>query len=148
MNDDLEVVAPGPDDEKPTLLPADKLIKVYIKIREARAERKEKWEQEDKELKEQIETVEAQLLEVCRQTGSESIKTAHGTAMRRVTTRYWTQDWEAMHEFIKENDALHLLEKRIAQTAMKEFLEEHPDKHPQGLSSNSEYSITVRKSTK
>jgi len=42
---------------------AEKLAKVYIKIRDRRRE----LEKEDKELKEQIDTIEAQLLEICKE---------------------------------------------------------------------------------
>lgn len=130
----------------PQPVPVDRLIKVYLKIRDARTELKEKFEAEDKSLQTQIDLIQEQLLEVCRQNGVDSLKTPYGTAMRKVTTRYWTQDWESMHKFIKDHDALHLLEKRISQTAMKEFLEANPDDHPPGLSSNSEYQITIRRS--
>lgn len=132
------------DEEQPDI-PVDKLAKVYIKIRDAKTELKKEFENREKELQAQMDAIEAQLLEICRRTGSDSMRTQYGTVMRGVFTRYWTQDWSSMHEFIKENDALYLLEKRISQKAMQEFLEENPDKHPPGMSSNSEYKITVRR---
>jgi hypothetical protein len=49
---------------------------------------------------------------------------------------------------MKENDALDLLEKRIAQTNMATFLQDNPTLVPPGLNSNSEYEISVRKPTK
>ena len=128
-------------------IPVDKLTKVYIKIRDAKAERKREWEEIDKELQAQMDEIEAQLLEVCRSLKVDSLRTEYGTVMKGVSTRYWTQDWSSLHQFIKDNDALHLLEKRISQKAMQEFLAEHPDKHPPGMSSNSEYKITVRRKT-
>jgi hypothetical protein len=124
----------------------DKLVKIYVKIRDKRTALKGAFEAEDGGLEAQLDTIKEAILEICRKTGSEAIRTAHGTATRSVKTRYWTQDWSSMHEFIKENDALHLLEKRISQTAMKDFLENNPDKHPPGLSADSKYDITVRRS--
>lgn len=126
-------------------IPVDKLTQVYIKIRDHKAERKAAWDKEEKELQAQLDEIEAALLEVCRKMGVDSLRSAYGTVMKGVSTRYWTQDWASMHEFIKENDALYLLEKRISQKAMQEFLAENPDKHPPGMSSNSEYKITVRR---
>lgn len=128
-----------------TDIPVDKLIKVYVKIRDAKAEKKEELEKEMAAFDEQLDAIQEQLLELCRKTGVDSLKTAHGTAMRKVTTRYWTQDWESFHKFIKEHDALHLLEKRISQGNMKEFLEQNPEDHPPGMSVHSEYQITVRR---
>jgi hypothetical protein len=46
-----------------------------------------------------------------------------------------------------EHEAIDLLEKRIAQTNMAQFLEENPGVVPPGLNSSSEYDISVRKPT-
>ena len=75
----------------------------------------------------------------------DSIKTKEGTVSRRITTRFWASDWDEIHKFVKENDALHLLEARIHNGNMKQFLSDNPDKLPIGLQSNSEYIISVRK---
>jgi hypothetical protein len=46
---------------------------------------------------------------------------------------------------MKENEAMELLERRIHQTNMKQFLEENPDMHPAGLQVEKEYAITIRR---
>ena len=51
-----------------------------------------------------------------------------------------------MHEFIRENNALDLLERSVAQTAMAEFLKNNPDKMPKGMNVDSKYTIVVRRS--
>lgn len=125
---------------------ANKLSKIYLKIRDAREKLSQDYAVADKELQEQLELVESQLLDICKQVGAESIKTPAGTVMRRVATRYWTNDWETMYSFIKENDAVGLLERRISQTNMKQFLEENPNLFPPGMLIDSTYKITVRRS--
>jgi hypothetical protein len=45
-----------------------------------------------------------------------------------------------------EHNAPELLERRIQQTNMKQFLEENPDLHPAGLNVDRTYAITVRRS--
>ena len=125
-----------------------KLSAIYLKIRDARSELKAKYEEDDKKLEEQIDVIEAKLLEICKATDADSIKTQAGTVMRRVATRYWTNDWESMYNFVKENDAYGLFEKRISQTNMKQFLEENPDKFPKGMLLDSQYKITVRRSNR
>lgn len=127
---------------------ASKLSSIYLKIRDARSELKAKYEEEDKQLEAQMDVIEAKLLEICKATDADSIKTQAGTVMRRVATRYWTNDWDSMYEFVKENDAYGLFEKRISQTNMKQFLEENPDKFPKGMLLDSQYKITVRRSNK
>ena len=124
---------------------ADKLVKAYIKIRDKRKEIAEQYEKEDTELKEDLELIESELLEMCKQMGADGFKTEYGTVSRKVAKRYWTSDWHSFHDFIKEHSALELLEKRIAQTNMSVFLEENPDLLPPGLNIDSKYAVTIRR---
>lgn len=125
---------------------ADKLADIYIKIRDARAALKEKFESEDSIMKEQQDLLAEKMLELCKDINADSIKTNAGTIIRKVDTRYWTTDWDAMYAFIEANDAFPLLEKRLHQTNMRQFLEEHPDLLPAGLQADSKYTIVVRRS--
>jgi|TARA_R100000664_G_C2735085_1_gene124703 predicted HicB family RNase H-like nuclease len=125
----------------------DKLVKIYIKMRDRRSELKTAFEKEDERIKDGMRVIENELLEVCKETGAESLRTDFGTVTRRVTKRYHTVDWESMYQFIKDNNVLELLEKRIAQSNMSTFLQENPDKLPPGLNVDSRYAITVRRKT-
>jgi hypothetical protein len=51
-----------------------------------------------------------------------------------------------MHQFVRENDALDLIERRVAQKAMGEYLQKNPDKLPKGMNVESKYTVTVRRS--
>ena len=124
---------------------ADKLVKTYVKIRDKRKELVDQYEKEDNNLKEALELIESELLEMCKETGADSLRTEFGTVTRRVAKRYWTNDWHSFHEFLKEHGALELLEKRIAQTNMSTFLEENPELLPPGLNVDSRYTVTVRR---
>jgi phage host-nuclease inhibitor protein Gam len=125
---------------------ATKLVAVYIKMRDAKDAITREYEAKVNEIKEQMEAVEQALLEICKTTGQDGGRTTYGTFSRTVKTRYWTNDWGSMHSFIKEHDAIHLLEQRIHQTNMQEFLRDNPGTLPQGLNADSRYSITVRRS--
>ena len=124
----------------------DKLAEIYIKIRDKRAELKEKYEQEDEELKAQQDLLAEKMLDVCRENNADSIKTPAGTIIRKVDTRYWTTDWDSMYRFVEEHDAFPLLEKRLHQTNLKQFLEENPELLPAGLQADSKYTVVVRRS--
>lgn len=126
-------------------LNAAKLTSIYIKMREKRAQLTKQFETEDAAIKEQMDVVSRMLLDICKRDDADSIKTNAGTVIRTVKTRYWTSDWGSMYDFIKEHDALDLLEQRIHQTHLKQFLQEHPELLPPGLNQDSEYAITVRK---
>lgn len=124
----------------------DKLVDVYIKIRDAKDAAKKAYEEKNAELTEQMDIIEAEILEICKATGADSIKTSHGTAMRSIKTRYWTNDWEKFYQFMMEFNAPELLERRIHQTNIKQFLADNPNVLPQGLNVDNAYSITVRRS--
>jgi hypothetical protein len=124
----------------------DKLAEIYIKIRDKRAELKEKYEAEDVDLKSQQDMLAEKMLDVCREINADSIKTPAGTIIRKVDTRYWTTDWDSMYQFIVENDAYPLLEKRLHQTNLKQFLDENPNLLPAGLQADSKYTVVVRRS--
>jgi len=134
------------DETKPSsVIPTEKLVKAYIKIRDARKELSDKYEKEDAELKESLDIIESQLLETCKMVGTDSLKTPFGTVSRRIAKRYWTNDWNSFHLFVKENEDLELIEKRISQNNMASFLEENPDKCPPGLNVDSRYAVVVRR---
>ena len=130
-----------------TDIPVDKLVAVYIKMRDKRSEILRTYEEQDEAIKVQMDMVEGKLLELCKTIGADSLKTQHGTIMRSVKTRYWTSDWEAMHKFILEHKMPDLLEKRVSQTNMKQLLEENPDLMPKGMNVDSRYAVTIRRST-
>lgn len=128
-------------------LPVDKLVAVYRRIRDAIAEKEAEHAKEIEVLKEKLETVSDRLLKLCNEQNVESLRTAEGTVMRRVRERYWTTDWEQMYKFIREHDAPFLLEQRIHNGNMKQFLGDNPDLHPAGLQADRKYVISVRKPT-
>lgn len=123
-----------------------KLTEAYIKLRDARANLKKTYEAEDTGLAEQMGVVESELLKQCATMNADSIRTPHGTIIRSVKSRYWTNDWDSMYQVIKERDAFGLLEKRLHQTNMKQFLEENPDVSPAGLNVEREFTVVVRRS--
>lgn len=124
---------------------AEKLVKAYVRIRDAKEQLVREHEEALGKLQADLDTIEQELLGLCKETGQDGGKTQFGTFTRSVKSRYWTSNWERMHAFIRENDALDLLEQRIHQGNIKQFLADHPDKLPEGLNVDSKYSITVRR---
>ena len=126
----------------------DKMVKAYIKMRDHRSAIKAQYEDEDSQIKEQMESIESELLELCKTTGTDGLKTQFGTVSRSIKTRFDATDWESMHRFVLENSAPDLLERRIAQRAMREFIENNPELMPPGLNVTSQYAVTVTRSRK
>ena len=125
---------------------ADKLAKVYLKMRDKLEEMRHEFETQEAELKGKMEVVEKAMLEVCKATDADSIKTQFGTIIKSVKTRYWTNDWESMHRFVRDHQVPDLLERRIHQTNMKTWIQDNPGLLPEGLNNESRYSATVRRS--
>jgi hypothetical protein len=132
------------DETKPA---PDVLVKTYIKLRDAIADAEEAHKERMEAYKQQFDTIAASLLEICNTINADSIRTPFGTITRKVTTRYWTNDWDSMRGFIKEHDALDLLEQRIHNGNMRQFLDENPDLFPMGLQVDSKYAVQVRRAT-
>jgi len=147
LNIDDEEPAPQ---EAPTdvTVPMDKLAKVYRRMQSRVQELTVQYESEIEDIKRQQDVVKIALKDQMLKLGVSSVRTDQGTVVLSTKTRYNTQDWDAFKEFIKEHDALDLLEKRIAQTNMATFLSENPSLVPAGLNSMTEYAISVRKPTK
>jgi len=123
----------------------DKLVSLYLKIRDKKAELTTTFRTKEEELNTKLDAVKTTLLDHCKNTGIESVRTVSGTFYRTVRNKYWTSDWASMNNFIIEHKAVDLLEKRIHQSNMKQFLEENPEVLPPGLNVDSEYTITVRR---
>lgn len=123
---------------------ADKLVKAYIKIRDKRLE----LEKQIRDLEEQQEVIQTELLSICKDTGTDGLKTQYGTVSRKLNKRYWTSDWDSFYAFIKEHDAFHFLHQRISNGNVDTFLAENPDLHPPGLQADAEYVVRVTRTRK
>jgi len=124
-------------------LPVDKLVRIYMKMRSAIQD----LDAQIESIKEQQQSVKNEIKDRMRGTGAKSLRTDYGTVSLMEKTRYYTNDWDSFKKFMVEHDALDLLEKRIAQSNMKLFLEENPGSIPPGLNSDTEFDISVRKPT-
>ena len=127
---------------------AGKLAEIYIKIRNKRAELLKQYELDDNQLKESLETIEEEMLEKCKAESADSIKTPFGTIIRSIKSRYWPADWEIFKQFCLDRGTLDLFEKRVHQTNMKQWIDEHPEDVPPGLNIDRSYACSVRKAAK
>lgn len=126
----------------------EEAVMAYLNIRNEREKILREYEAKDAKLKEDMAKIEALLLDVCNNINADSIRTSHGTVMRKLNERFFCQDWENFRKFIFENEAMELLEKRIHQGNFKQFMAEHEaDGLPPGVSVMREYGITIRKAS-
>ena len=126
-------------------VPIEKIVATYIKMRDTKDALYKEYTAKASEIEEQMAVLKHKLIEISKETGVTSFSTPYGVAYRTVKSRYWTNDWGSFYDFMREHGTMELLEKRIHQTNMKEFLENKPDVHPPGLNIDSEYEITIRR---
>lgn len=134
-------------------LQTDDLVSAYVAIRAERDKLKQEYEANDAVLKEQMAGIGSVLLSICNSINADSIKTAHGTVMRRLNERFTCGDWDNFYKYILDNGAVHLLERRIHQGNIKEYLSGNEgavtaDGLPPGISVMREYDVSVRKASK
>jgi hypothetical protein len=147
IDDEVEA-PPSLDVEEIASVPMDKLAKVYRKMATKIQQLTREYETEVEVIKSQQEVVKIALKDQMLKLGVKSVRTDQGTVVLSTVTNYNTQDWDSFKEFMKQYDALDLVQQRISQLNMKRFLEENPGVVPPGLNSMTEYGISVRKPTK
>lgn len=125
----------------------NQLVKAYRRIRDAIKEAEAEHEEKLDSMQADLDKVGAELLKFCNDKDLDSIRTPAGTVSRRVQTRYWTTDWEEMHKFILDNEVPYVLEKRINNNALRQYLEDNPDIFPPALQVDRKFVIQVRKPT-
>lgn len=126
----------------------EELVEAYLSIRNERDRILKDYEAADAELKADMTKIEAFMLEVCNEINVDSLKTSHGTVMRKINERFYCTDWDNFRQFEVEHADYDLRERRIHQGNFKQFLSEHEgDGLPPGVSVMREYGISVRKSS-
>jgi hypothetical protein len=127
----------------------EELVKAFIAIRNQRDRLLQEYEAADKALKAESMQIETALLNICNSVNADSIKTSHGTVMRKLNERFFCQDWDNFYKFVLDNEAVQLLERRIHQGNFKEFIKDHEgDGLPPGVNVMREYGVSVRKVSK
>lgn len=131
-----------------TNIPLDKLVKIYRKIKMEIDTLTQEYDTKIEVLKSQQDEIKFEIKDQMKALGVTSVKSPFGTVSMMLKTRYNTNDWSSFKDFILEHSAVDLLEKRVAQTNMAQFLEENPGVVPPGLNSVTEFEIRITKPTK
>jgi len=122
-----------------------KLVRVYVKMKEKNDEIAAEYKEKAKDITDKMALIKGALLDYCCEHGVEGARTKSGLFYRTTTTNYWTNDWASMHEFVLEHKVPDLLEKRLHQGNMKQFLEDNPDVLPPGMNTETKYQISIRR---
>jgi len=135
-----------PEAARAAVLDTNAITKVYVKIRDKRAELKKAFEDQDKVLKEKMGVLEGAMLNFLQLHNLNSAPTDNGVFYRQEEIIPTGIDWSAFYEWVRANDAFDFLERRIKKTAVKEYMEANDGKIPPGVSVLREYAVRVRRS--
>jgi hypothetical protein len=124
----------------------DDLVTTYLTIRTERNTLKNQFELKDAELKADLEELERAMMLACNEINADSIRTGSGTIIKSLKENYVCSDWDNFKQFVVDNNALDLLQQRISDSNLKEFLSTRQgDGLPPGISTMREVKVTVRK---
>lgn len=97
-------------------------------------------------LKESMNKIEVWLLSEMEKQGLTSVKTKAGTAFKTMSDFASVADFDALLEFVRDNDAWHLLERRVKKEAVKSYIE-NGEPVPPGVNYGQRVDIGFRKPT-
>jgi uncharacterized protein YydD (DUF2326 family) len=100
--------------------------------------------EQTKELKEKMEKLEAWIKEQADVQGVTSFKTKHGTAFLTTTDYANVADWDAVLNYIRENEAYDMLEKRVSKVAVRGYIEANKAV-PAGVNYGTKLEVNIRK---
>lgn len=123
-----------------------RMVKAYVKLRDARTALKREFEEQDSALKAKMEMLDGEFLRLLETTQVESMKTEFGTIYRTEDVIPQAEDWAKFYAYVRENDAFEALEKRITKKHVKEFMEQHDGALPPGVRVFRKFVVNVRRS--
>jgi len=122
----------------------DEVVATYIKLRNKKDAIEAETKDRIKGIKEKLEQIEAWVKEQADIQGVTSFKTKHGTAFLTTTDYANVADWDSVLEFIRENEAFDMLEKRISKIAVRGYIEANKEVPP-GVNYGTKLEVNIRK---
>lgn len=122
------------------------VIKTYMALREKKAELEAEVKERVAEVKEKMTKLESYLKVKMDETGLTSFKSDHGTAFLTTTDYANVADWDEVVQFIKDNDAYDLFEKRVSKMAVRGYIDQNKTVPP-GINYGTKLGVNIRKPT-
>ena len=124
----------------------DSAIGAYMILRRQKEAIENKVKEEVSEIKAKMEKLEAWIKQQADAQGVTSFKTPHGTAFLTTTDYANVADWDAVLNYIRDNEAYDMLEKRISKMAVRGYIEQNKAVPP-GVNYGTKLEVNIRKPT-
>jgi len=122
----------------------DSVIAAYMKLRSEKDSIEAATKERVSGIKAKMEKLEAWIKEQADLQGVTSFKTKHGTAFLTTTDYANVADWDAVLDFIRENEAFDMLEKRISKVAVRGYIDQNKTVPP-GVNYGTRLDVNIRK---
>ncbi len=125
--------------------PIDIVIQKYMSLRLKREEIERIAKEKIKSLDTNMDKLEAYILSRMEDDGVTTFKTPYGTAFKSTSDFASVTSWDDTLDFIKEQEAWHLLERRVNKIAVREFVD--TGSVPPGVTYGTKVNVSIRKPT-
>lgn len=119
------------------------VVAKYVELRAMKEKMDEAHKQKVAEIRKAMDMLEGYFLKYFDKTGQTQIKTDTATVFVKTNDYAQVADWDAVLEFIRENDAFEFLEKRVSKTAVRDFIDDKKEVPP-GINYGTKLSVNVR----
>jgi hypothetical protein len=126
-------------------MPVDTLVKIYIKIRDAKSAAKKEFDKAEEGFNTKLAMISTELKARAQAEHVEGFKTEFGTVYLSETMKVSCADWGAFGTFLTDHDPLEFMEKRISSTAIKDYMKANEGQLPPGVNIFKEIEARVRK---
>jgi hypothetical protein len=120
------------------------VIRTYMKLRDQKAAIEGEVKERVADLKAKMEKLEAFLKTQMDAQGLTSFKSDYGTAFLTTTDYANVADWDAVLDFIRDNEAFDMLEKRVSKIAVRGYIEANKAVPP-GITYGTKLEVNIRK---
>lgn len=122
----------------------DALIAEYIELRDAKAQLKKQWSEDNEKIDRRLNQIEAEFLNKFNTENSESAKAASGIAFKTTRTTAKVVDRDSWLRDIIENENYQFIESKANKTAVDQYIAEHGEPPP-GVNIVTETTVNIRR---
>jgi hypothetical protein len=126
------------------LPPHEALVGKYVELRDELEAIEEQHKQQLAPIKEKLRTLEEFFKEDMHASNASSLKYPTGTVIRVAKTTYTAVDRSAFFDWVRATGNTDLLEGRLLQSALKEWVDKN-EAMPPGIFAKSAFSVTFRR---
>lgn len=125
-------------------LTVDTVVRTYVALRAEKERINNEAKETIKTIDDQMKKLEAWLQNKMNDDGVNSFATDSGTAYKSTVEQASVTDMDAFLDYVRNNDAYHLLEKRVSKTGVRALLDEGQPL-PDGVNWYTSAAIHIRK---